>query len=241
MKFNAQDSLVVVKKSVKSKIVFTEKDIKIDQDSIKTVQFEPNFKSKFNGKDFNYETQKPEKNIWERFKEWLSDWLMRNFDFGNGESAQKFVGYMIKFISILIIGLVVYLIVKSILNKEGQWIFGKNSDKKLIRYDNVERNLKETNFEKLIQETINSGNKRFVIRYYYLWVLKKMSENEIIEWDLEKTNSDYLNEIKDSKVKENFSYLSYMYNYIWYGDFEMNDYNFEKAVAAFQKTIQSLG
>ena len=240
LNFNAQDSTNIAKKNKITKTVFTKKDIKVDQDSIKKLVFEPNFKFRYKNKAFNYEKNPSQKNIWQSFKEWLSNWLSKYFDFGNGENSIKFVSYLINFIAIAIIIFVLYLIVKSFLNKEGQWIFGKNSDKKMIRYDDVEKNLKLINFQTLIQDAIAAGNKRFAIRYYYLWVLKKMSENEIIEWDLEKTNSDYLNEIKNTSDKENFAYLSYLYNYIWYGDFEMDNFDFEKAISAFKKTIQSL-
>jgi hypothetical protein len=67
-----------------------------------------------------------------------------------------------------------------------------------------------------------------------------MSEKQIIEWDAEKTNSDYVYEIKNEQFKNNFNYLSYLYNYIWYGEFDIDDVTFEKAKASFEKTIQSI-
>ena len=78
------------------------------------------------------------------------------------------------------------------------------------------------------------------IRYYYLWTLKKLSERNIIEWHVDKTNTDYLYEIQSKELKDNFQYLSYLYNYIWYGEFEMNDITFNQAQKAFEKTLQSL-
>ena len=147
---------------------------------------------------------------------------------------------ILKFLAMLIILFVIYLIVKSILNKEGQWIFGKNSDKKIINYAEIEKNLQLVDFEKLIKNTLESNEKRLAIRYYYLWLLKKMAEKEIIEWDAEKTNSDYLNEIQNPYQKDNFAYLSYLYNYIWYGEFELDENTFDRAIATFEKTIQTI-
>ena len=95
-------------------------------------------------------------------------------------------------------------------------------------------------FEKLIKNTLKSNEKRLAIRYYYLWLLKKMAEKEIIEWDAEKTNSDYLNEIQNPTQKDNFAYLSYLYNYIWYGEFELDENTFDRAIATFEKTIQTI-
>jgi hypothetical protein len=71
-------------------------------------------------------------------------------------------------------------------------------------------------------------------------LLKKLSAAEIIHYDVEKTNNDYRNEIEISKVKEDFTYTSYLYNYIWYGEFDVNDEQFNKAKLAFNKFLNSI-
>jgi preprotein translocase subunit SecG len=233
----AQDSLSILKSK---KIVFTEKDIKIDTDTITLKTFPVNLKKKYSDNDFVYEFKTPEKNAWDRFKEWLSNIIKSIFDLGSNTAASSATSLLIRIIGVLIIIFVIYMIVKSILNKEGSWIFGKNSDKKIIDYSEIEKNLRLVDFEKLIENTLKSGDNRLSIRYYYLWLLKKLSANEIIVWDLEKTNSDYLYEIKNPAQKQDFEYLSYIYNNIWYGEFELDENTFEKAKQAFQKSIKSL-
>lgn len=126
------------------------------------------------------------------------------------------------------------------LNKEGKWIFSKSSTKNIIEYDEIEKNLHLVDFENLIAESINLGNRRLTIRYYYLWLLKKMTQNEIIAWDIEKTNSDYIYEIKNTELKDTFNYLSYLYNYIWYGEFDIDQSTFEKAKNSFENTLKTL-
>ena len=71
-------------------------------------------------------------------------------------------------------------------------------------------------------------------------MLKKLSTAEIIHYDVEKTNNDYRNEIETPKVKEEFTYTSYLYNYIWYGEFDVNDEQFNKAKHAFDKFLNSI-
>lgn len=234
---SAQDSLVATEKP---KNTFTQQDIIVDDADIEKFRFETNFKEKYKSDEFVYELKPKEKNAWDRFKEWLAGIFKKIFRFSDNEKSMNFVGYLLKFIAFSIIVFVVYLIVKIILNKEGQWIFGKNSDRKMVRYDDVEKNIRLVDFEKLIKETIQSGQQRLAVRYYYLWLLKKMSEREIIEWDVEKTNSDYFYEIKNESQKENFGYLSYLYNNIWYGEFDIDTATFEKAKEAFEKTIKSI-
>ncbi len=234
----AQDSLTVPKNE---KNTFTEKDIQVDRnDVIEEIKFKTDLKKKYNTEEFVYEIKTPEKNVWDRFKEWLARVLQNIFKFSSERTSMSVVVFILKTIAILVVIFVVYLIVKAILNKEGQWIFGKNANKKIVSVDEIERNLHETDFEKLVKETLLAGQKRISIRYFYLWLLKRMSEKGIIEWDIEKTNSDYLYEIKNDTLREEFAYLSYLYNYIWYGEFDLEESTFEKAKIAFEKTIRSL-
>ena len=233
----AQDSLAVAKKE---KIVFTEKDIVVDSAFVALKPFAQNFKKKYTEKEFIYEFKTPEKNAWDRFKEWLANFFKNIFSFTDSKSAVNFVDILLRTLAILIVLAVIYMIVKAIMNKEGQWIFGRNSDRKIINYDEIEKNLHLVDFEKLIQKSLESGENRLTIRYYYLWMLKKMSNNQIIEWDVEKTNSDYLYEIKDEAQKEDFAYLSYLYNNIWHGEFELDENTFTKARTAFEKSIQKI-
>jgi hypothetical protein len=240
-KARAQDSIDINQTIKIEKSKFSEKDIYLDNDTISSKKFDNKFKQRYKDSDFEYEEKTKEKNAWDRFKEWLAGIVRNIFSFTSDEASMTFVSYLMKFLAIIVIGFVVYLIVKAILNKEGKWIFGKNSDKKIINYSDVEKNLQLVDFEKLIEATLLSGEKRLTIRYYYLWLLKKLSAKEIIVWDLEKTNSDYLYEIKNRDLKEDFVYLSYLYEYIWYGEFEISENTFEKATNSFDKVIKSLG
>ena len=216
------------------------KNIVVDTSAIEQIYFNKNFKDKYNDKPFIYEEKSPVKSLWDRFEEWFIQWLKRNFDVQDSKNATTILGYTVNTIAVILILLVIFLIVKAILNKEGTWIFGSKSDTSLIRYDEIEKNLHLVDFEKLIKDSINSGEHRLSIRYYYLFLLKKMSEKQLIEWDVEKTNSDYIYEIKSPQLKANFEYLSYLYNYIWYGEFELSLQEFEKAKKAFDTTIQSI-
>ena len=223
------------------KIIFTEKDIKIDSSTIETRSFEENFKDNYQDSEYIYEQAVKESNWWDRFKKWLADFFKNLFNLSSDTVSGKVVDILIKSLAVILIVFVIYLIVKSIMNGEGQWIFGKSSDKKVIHYEDIEKNIHLVDFEKLIKETLKSGEQRLSIRYYYLWLLKKMSDKNMIEWDIEKTNSDYLYELKEQTFKSDFEYVSYLYNYIWYGEFELDEVTFIKAKKAFDNLINSLG
>lgn len=225
----AQDSLA----SAPAKI------IKIDSSSITKQTFAKNFKAKYQDSAFIYEFKTAEKNAWDHFKEWLAQLFQRLFQFSDNETSQNAALIFIKIIAGAIVIFVIYLIVKAIINKEGQWIFGKDSHKKTIQYSEIEKNIHLVDFEKLIQESLKNGDQRLSIRYYYLWLLKTMAQHHYIKWDIEKTNSDYLYELQNQIHKDEFAYLSYLYNYIWYGEFAIDENTFSKAENRFEKAIKT--
>lgn len=217
----------------------TQNEIAIDTNAVELQVFPKDFKKKYTDSAFIYEYKTPEKNAWDRFKEWLASGIRNIFNLGSDHISMQFVEILLKVIAGLILIFVIYLIVKALLDKEGKWIFSRNS-KKIINYDEIEKNLHLVDFEKLILKTLQSGEKRLSIRYYYLWLLKKMADKHLIVWDIEKTNSDYLYEIKSQARKDEFAYLSYLYNYIWYGEFDMDEETFTKAKKSFESSIKLL-
>jgi len=60
-----------------------------------------------------------------------------------------------------------------------------------------------------------------------------LKDGGVIEWLPDKTNSNYLYEIKNAEVKNQFSHLSYLYEYIWYGEFSINDREYQEAKTTF--------
>ncbi|MFD2915333.1 DUF4129 domain-containing protein [Psychroserpens luteus] len=211
----------------------------IDTEPINKREYD-NLKDKYDGNEFIYERNVENSGWWSRFKQWLSDFFKDLFDFNSDAQASDFTDIALKIFYVVIFLLVVFFIVKAIINKEGNWVFGKSSDKSIIPVTDIENNIYETDFKSLIAEAEKGNNHRLAIRYYYLWLLKTLSEAEIIDYDVEKTNSDYHLEIENKDTKEEFSYTSYLYNYIWYGEFDIDDTQFEKAKKAFTQFLKTV-
>lgn len=197
--------------------------------------FAQDFKENYNGNEFVYERKPRQKSQWDRFKEWLAHFLDGLF----GNSTGKGFSIATWIIAGTILLVVVYFIVRAILNNESMWIFGRQR-KKIYAEDVIEQNIHEMDFSKLVNDTKATGDYRLAVRYYYLWVLKRMSLREIIDWHWQKTNSDYLYEIADKNIRKDFEYLSYLYDYSWYGEFPLDEAAFIKAEKAFQKTLNTL-
>lgn len=231
--------IITTDKSALPKATKEDFEIYQDNESIQPKSFRENFQKEYQTEEFQYEPVLKDTSRWDNFKAWLAYWLDRIFSFG-GEGNASVFEIVLKTIAVLIVLFVVYLIVKAIINKEGGWIFGKSSKKKIIATEFSEEDIHNIDFRTIIDKSKAANNHRLSIRYYYLWLLKRMSDNGVIEWDIEKTNSDYLYEIKRAALKEDFQYLSYIYDYSWYGEFTIDDALFDKAEKAFVKTINSI-
>ncbi|NND51152.1 MAG: DUF4129 domain-containing protein, partial [Flavobacteriaceae bacterium] len=158
----------------------------------------------------------------------------------NRAEAAKATDLALKVGGVILFLLVIYFIFRAIINKEGNWIFGKSSDKNIIPVTDIESNIHAVDFKALIKSAEKDNNYRLAIRYYYLWLLKDLTSAEVIEYDVEKTNSDYHNEITSEDLKKEFSYTSYLYNYIWYGEFNIDQNEFSRARHAFINFLKDI-
>lgn len=205
-------------------------------------EFKDKLSEKYTGKDFNYEEtlKTNEPNFWERFKMWLARKIQDLFRFTQPERALKVTVWMFRIVGFSLILFVIYKIAMAFINEEGHWVFGRKSDKIDIIAKDLEQNLLQIDFETLIKEAIQKKQYRLAIRYYYLLTLKKLTQNNIIDWHYEKTNLDYYREIENATLKSQFKYVSYLYDYCWYGDFDLNEQEFKMGEKSFRNFFNTL-
>lgn len=206
----------------------------------KEKKFDTNFQSKYKSAAYNYQPKLENKQLtaWEKFKKKISDFFSRLFSFSNDGKVFSNFEIIMKILGFAIIGFVIIIIVKLILNKEGGWVFSRNTKKINVGLVD-EENIHFINFKDVIASAKSKNEFRIATRYYYLWLLKSLSDRTIIEWDIEKTNTDYLFEIKNLALKKEFEFLSYIYDYCWYGEFELTEEDFTKAENHFINAIQN--
>lgn len=190
--------------------------------------FEQPLKEKYNSDAFIYlepEAPKP------RSKTDLS-WMEAIFSF-----FAEWFGLLLA----IIFGVIVLFFIKTILEQNGFNILSKTPKKTLEKLDLVDEELIEnTNIDELLQKTINKQEYRLAVRYYFLTILKQLDLKKQIKLEKDKTNSDYLFEIPQDNIRKQFSYTSYVYDYVWYGEFKLEEDEFKQiqnSFINFQKDI----
>jgi len=195
---------------------------------------------KYSGNDYIYERTVEQSGWWTRFKQWLSDLFQKLFNLSGDGQASSFTEVALKIFYVVVFLLVVYFIFRAIINKEGTWVFGKSSEKNIVPVTDIENNIHVADFKSLIEIAESENNYRLAVRYYYLWLLRSLTNAQLIDYDVEKTDSDYLYELQSKTNRDQFSYTSYLYNYIWYGEFDVNTQQFDKAKHAFTTFINNV-
>jgi hypothetical protein len=82
--------------------------------------------------------------------------------------------------------------------------------------------LQKDNLAALVQEAEARDNFRQAVRYRYMKALQEMDEKQIIALNAQSTNWDYVNRLGAHPLKKQFLLLTRAYEYVWYGEFEIN-------------------
>ena len=245
-----EDAVVVAESATDSAMTIKQKDEYLQQLKLvpkdtanqKIIHFETDFREKYkNDEEFDYTRNQGGKTFWTKLKERIYKLLSILFGWDKEHKVGNATNIAFKIISALIILVVLYFIVRFILRHEGKWFFQRKNEIVNIDVDDLEQLIQYADFEKMIAQSESLGDTRQSIRLYYLWLLRILKEKKLIEWNQQKTNADYMSELKEESVKQSFTYLSYLYNYIWYGEFSITDTDYVNAKKAFLTYLKRNG
>jgi Domain of unknown function (DUF4129) len=86
----------------------------------------------------------------------------------------------------------------------------------------------DSDFDGLIGQATKAGNFRLAIRYHYLKALQLLASRNIIQPASDKTNYQYVREIKDAKCRNDFARITLSYEYVWYGEFPVDEFLYQR-------------
>ncbi|MHA4893493.1 hypothetical protein ACXZ1K_01980 [Pedobacter sp. PWIIR3] len=184
-------------------------------------------------KDFKYDNVAPEnESLWTRFWKWF--WRLFENVFSSS-TAGNYFGY---FIIAAFVALLIYLLMRL---SGVDFKFLSSKSKTLdVPYAEAMDNIHEINFDQEIEKASGAGNYRLAIRMFYLRTLKYLSDTDQIDWQPEKTNQAYILEIADSNKKDLFKQLTNQFEYIWYGEFFLDQNRFNELKLDFNNFNRKL-
>lgn len=181
-------------------------------------------------RDFIYDDAVQTPSLWDKFWRWVRQLI-------NEVLGNKVGGQIIKYVLVaLVIALIVFLVLK-LMGIDFKQLMGKSTAVSIPYEEGIE-NIHEINFDQAIEEALTLGNYRLVVRLLYLKTLKRLSDQELIHWQPEKTNQAYVAEISNEGQQQAFAQLTQQFEYIWYGEFFIDKNSFEPIQESFHQFNQ---
>ena len=156
-----------------------------------------------------------------------------SFDWNNVGPVAKFALY-----AIVIAGLI-FILVRVFYSS----LFISNTkieNKPAYAAKNLEEKVMETDLEKLLKAALAEKAYRMAVRIYYLMVIKELAHKKMIKWKKDKTNHDYLSEMKNQNKYMRFRQLTRVFDYVWYGEIELTEDEFGEIKPEFTLFIDAL-
>ena len=132
---------------------------------------------------------------------------------------------------VLVIGAVLFLIYRLFLSEKG--LFAAPLRNKKITTEEEEITDTDVLAQK-IKEAEKNGYYRLAVRYHYLQALAALANKNWLLLSPDKTNFQYLRELGNKPIRNEFARITLHYEYAWYGNFEINSNMYNNIQSAFE-------
>ncbi len=160
--------------------------------------------------------------------------IFGKMSFESEELAWKIIKWT--FIGLFIAG-VIFIILKSkfrgLLRGDAKKLSG-------AAFTDLPEDIESVNLDKLIEEALANGNYRLAVRWCFIKALQTLNQNKKISWQPSKTNIDYEYELQNLNLRQNFNKLSYVFEYVWYGEMKAGENLFVKYKSEIEKFNNSM-
>lgn len=210
----------------------TVQKISIDMDKLQ--EFKQN-------EDYQYKPKDIKKNFLEKIADWLSakwDELME-WIFGEKKGSQ-FLSFMIKYLPYLLLAIGVFIIIRLLYKYD---VFKRRAaaqNQPDIQLADDEKIVKSSNISDLIKNAKVQKDHRMAVRYLYLNLLRQLDTREYIRFKKDKTNDDYIAELSDQPLISEFENLTYYYDFIWYGQYPVDEAFFSQIEQKFDHFLAQI-
>ncbi|MEZ4799973.1 MAG: hypothetical protein R2809_09425 [Flavobacteriales bacterium] len=152
------------------------------------------------------------------------------FDFSEAWYKTGFGKIILVVLLISIFGFIIYRLMIS--NHDAR-IKGNIENQFSLEY--IEENLDKSDIDKYLNLALEGSDYRTATRLLFLKSIKNLNQLGLIIWRKDKTNNDFLNEMRSHQDYRIFRDLTLAYEIVWYGEHEVKPSEFEHIQEGFQK------
>lgn len=152
--------------------------------------------------------------LWDRFKQWLLAWLERLLGSRVGGFVAENLFYLICFLAI-VLAIVV-------LSRHGLRRVFHGAPRSMGQVMAATEDIRAMDLPALIAEAERNGDLRQAIRLHYLLVLRQLVDQGLLTWSPERTDRDYMAQLKDPGLRSRFAHAALIFQWVWYGHAEVD-------------------
>ncbi|MFK7970490.1 MAG: DUF4129 domain-containing protein [Bacteroidia bacterium] len=160
-----------------------------------------------------------------------------------GDFATKDRVANVNFLQMLLAAIVVFtvfFVALNILGVDIRRLFKRQAQQIAVHDEELAEDLRELNFDQLLDQASGKGDFRRGVRLLYLETLKMLTEKNTIRYAKHKTNYEYLLAMRNHPLYEDFELLTLRFDYVWYGNFKIDQAGFDQVTKTFRHFQQNL-
>lgn len=142
------------------------------------------------------------------------------------------------FMYILLGGILVYALIR-IMSENNLRLFDRSSRKMQTGTEGATE-LPEEDLEERLRQAVQAGNYRLGVRYLFLKSLRALNDHGMINYHMQATNQDYINQLSGRTQAASFKFLADAYDHVWYGGFLLNEEQYGRLSGYFQDFFRSI-
>ncbi|MCD8080094.1 MAG: DUF4129 domain-containing protein [Bacteroides sp.] len=142
---------------------------------------------------------------------------------------------------VLVVCLVLFvvLLIWYLYRKRDRWIgFFRASS---VPYEVTPDTIYGVDFDADIQQAVSQSNYKEAVRLVYLQTLRNLSDRELIFWELYKTPTEYIYELKEEGLRTLFRQLTNRFLEVRYGNFQATRSTYDQVFALRDRIVSEGG
>lgn len=145
-------------------------------------------------------------------------------------------------VKVILISLVVVLLAFVLVKLLGSNIGSGKLKKKELSFslEDIEENLEETDLERFKREALQKEDYKTAIRIFYLMIIKSLSETGKIKWRREKTNRQFVQEMRRKDGYKKFRDITLSFEIVWYGNAPFSARDYQTLLPEFSQFLENI-
>jgi len=159
---------------------------------------------------------------------------------GSSDALAKFLGsrWLRYFIYLLLAGVLVYALYRVMM--ENSFRLFDRASRKVGTEIEEQAGIAEEDPEEALLRALREHDYRAGIRCLYLKALRLLSDRGMIRVHAQATNQEYINQVNTYSQGKEFAYLTRAYDHVWYGDFRLNEQQFQQLRGSFERFYEAI-